>query len=96
MPASVNWNRPPRGADHPCLQLDPSAERWPYGRAIKEMAKTPVARKGAPAITHEDNVGRMDRFIETLAFEPKESLANISSKRDRDLVTQLASLMLSE
>jgi hypothetical protein len=95
---TYTWMR--KIGDDPSMVLNPDKgpKGWPYGRAMRALSSTMTKTRKVKKveIVEEDKLGRLDAFVEILAGESVGSMLHITHKRDRDIVTSIASFMISE
>ena len=95
----LTWLKPPI-SDRPTMTLDPND--YAYGQASMALGSIPnppavskAAKKRARTVEYDNNLRKMHRFIEILACENPGTLERSKDKRDTDLITAIASFLIS-
>ena len=101
---TIYWIKPPWKAEL-FMELDPEADDgngWPYSEATRALHMVPIAppvstraRKRTPD-REDDQLGRMDRFLEVLSGQKKGTMLKLNHRKDRDLVSSLTQFILLE
>jgi hypothetical protein len=101
---TINWIKPPHGESNPIMILDPdlNGEGWPYSAATRALHTVPIApavskrARKREAVQEDDQLGRMDRFLEVLGEQERGTMLKLRHMLDRDLVTSLSKFILLE
>lgn len=102
---TVNWRKPPhKGKATMVLDPDQDGDGWNYSKAIRALHSVPIApavskaarKRMGSAQEEDDRLGRMDRFLEILGDEPKDTMIELRNRRDREIVTTLSNFILLE
>ena len=71
------------------LEIDPAT--WPYAKALRAFHSNVRGKKG-----QRDTLGGLYAYMERLGGVPRHALMEMTCKRDCDVVTALANLLLGE